>query len=65
MHSYDNVQPAHGICNYVKGNGEFTLEGLNAALKAREHKRSRKKSKGYRNVTGRSGAPLTPAVRAL
>ena len=60
-HEYANVQPAHSLCNHVKGNGEFSLERLEVAYKARK----RRKSKGYRNVTGRKRVPLTPAFRAL
>lgn len=60
-HSYENTQPAHSLCNHVKSNGEFSLERLNEAL----DKRSKRRSKRYRNTTGRRGAPLTPAVRAL
>lgn len=61
LHEYANVQPAHGLCNHVKGNGEFSLELLEAAYK----RRKRRKSKGYRNKTGRKRVPLTPAIRAL
>jgi 5-methylcytosine-specific restriction endonuclease McrA len=65
LHEYANVQPAHSLCNYVKGNGEFTLEALHDAIAAREKKRQARRSKGYRNKTGRKGAPLQPAFRAL
>lgn len=65
LHEYANVQPAHSLCNYVKGDGEFSLEALQEAIRRREQKRSRRRSKGYRNQTGRRGAPLTPATRAL
>jgi 5-methylcytosine-specific restriction endonuclease McrA len=50
LHEYANVQPAHGLCNHVKANGEFTLEALEEAIESRNRKRRRK---GYRNTTGR------------
>jgi 5-methylcytosine-specific restriction endonuclease McrA len=58
LHEYANVQPAHGICNYVKADGEFSMEKLEEALAKREAKR-RRRSKGYRNRTGARGVPLT------
>lgn len=58
MHEYANVQPAHGICNYVKGDGEFSMEKLEEALARRKAKKKRR-SKGYRNRTGAAGVPLT------
>lgn len=54
-HEYANVQPAHGLCNHVKGCGEFTLEALDAA----KAKRERRKNRRYRNRTGATGVPLT------
>lgn len=60
-HEYANVQPAHGLCNHVKGSGEFSLERLEEAIA----KRDRRRSKRYRNTTGARGVPLTPAVRVL
>lgn len=62
LHEFANAQPAHGLCNHVKGSGEFSLELLEEAIERRNRKRRRK---GYRNNTGRRGAPLTPAIRAL
>jgi len=59
-HSYENTQPAHSLCNHVKGSGEFSLERLNDA----EKRRARRRSKGYRNKTGRRRVPLTP-IRAM
>ena len=61
LHEYANVQPAHGLCNHVKANGEFSLEALEEAYE----RRAKRRSKRYRNTTGRRGAPLTPAVRPL
>jgi hypothetical protein len=49
------------LCNHVKGSGEFSLERLQDA----QVKRARRRSKRYRNTTGRRGAPLTPAMRAV
>jgi 5-methylcytosine-specific restriction endonuclease McrA len=60
-HEYANVQPAHGLCNHVKGCGEFSMEELERAIK----RRAKRRSKRYRNTTGRTGAPLTMAARAL
>lgn len=61
VHSYENTQPAHSLCNHVKGSGEFSLERLNAAIKRRDSRRSKR----YRNRTGRRGAPLTSATRMI
>lgn len=60
-HEYSNVQPTHGLCNHIKGNGEFSLERLEEALKRRD----RRRSKRYRNTTGKRGVPLTPAARMI
>ena len=57
-HEYANTQPAHGLCNYVKADGEFSMEALEEAIAKRESKR-RRRSKGYRNHTGARGVPLT------
>lgn len=61
LHSYGNTQPAHSLCNHVKANGEFSLERLNEAQKRRDSRRSKR----YRNRTGRKGVPLTPALRSV
>jgi 5-methylcytosine-specific restriction endonuclease McrA len=61
LHEYANVQPAHSLCNHIKGSGEFSLERLEEAIR----KRNKRRSKRYRNTTGRKGVPLQPAIRAL
>lgn len=60
LHEYANVQPAHGLCNHVKGSGEFSLERLEEAIK----RRARRRSKRYRNTTGRKDG-LKPAFGAF
>lgn len=61
LHSYANTQPAHSLCNHIKANGEFSIERLEEALS----KRAKRRSKRYRNTTGRRGVPLTSAACAL
>jgi 5-methylcytosine-specific restriction endonuclease McrA len=61
LHCYENVQPAHSLCNHVKGSGEFSFERLEEA----QRKRNRRKSKGYKNKTGRKRVPLTIQPRSV
>lgn len=62
LHSYENIQPAHGLCNHVKADGEWDPERLNEAIR----KRDKRRQKRYRNRTGRNRArPLTPALHSV
>lgn len=61
-HSYENTQPTHGLCNHIKADGEFSFEKLWEA----QRRRARRRSKGYRNTTGRRrGGHLTTASGVL
>jgi 5-methylcytosine-specific restriction endonuclease McrA len=57
-HSYANVQPAHRLCNHVKGNSHEDEIDFDA-FKAELHKRRLKRTKSpYYNRTGRKVRPL-------
>lgn len=61
MHCYDNTQPAHSLCNHIKGNnedGEFDLHAEIARI------RTKRASKKYRNVTGRANGVRQGLVHA-
>lgn len=62
LHCYENVQAAHSLCNHVKADGEWDPERLNEALR----KRDKRRSKRYRNKTGRNRPrPLHPAYHSV
>lgn len=56
VHSYANLQPAHGFCNHIKGHTPMEEVDVDA-IKAERNKRRLKKGKTpYYNLTGGKAA---------
>jgi 5-methylcytosine-specific restriction endonuclease McrA len=57
-HSYANTQPAHGLCNHLKGNTPDELIDVDAIKSERTRRRLKRRKLPYYNTTGQRAAPV-------